>query len=557
VKYTLIRSIVLPAILMTTAFSVTAPAQTTGASRGKDSKDSKDNDSKLRDSQKQKAEKEAKRYDKVKAFSLNLYQTDADFHEQVDDDYDAVQREHSIEAFDRNVAPPARPYVLHDGDRLRLQNGLYDNKLVSDYVNHVGQQLVPMDSDKLFAFRLVSDPTPFADTLSTGTIYISTGLISLLDNEAQLAFVLAHEMAHVQLDHWRLKSILKYGDEEYNKKESRNRRIIGTGIGALAGAITGKAVGGDGQTVVGGAVAGSALGYAIGAAWARALTLDWDTVQEDEADAVAFKVALSRSYDVREVPKLYASLQTAVRQDSRVGLGFVGNKRRIAERIANSQDAIRDLKTFIDAQQGKLVVTNPDFVRVMSALKRDNGILAFYHDMFQLAKSNLEYARTNRPNDPAAHYYYGKVMKLVGRTPEDRKVADEAFQRAIQFDVRERNYGAYFYRALALIDQRNPSLNPEIAKALQAYLMASIRFASDEASLANVLPPNLDDLYDYLTEVGEVKWRPSVPDELKGQLMKVSADTQKTESPLRQSAPPASRPAAVPLVAPAAAPAKK
>src|SRR5215831_3983236 len=351
VKHTLIRSVVLPAILIATAFSVAAQGQTTGATRSRDSKDK--DDAKLRDSQKQKAEKEAKRYDKVKAFSLNLYQTDADFHEQVDDDYDAVQREHSIEAFDRNVAPPARPYVLHDGDRLRLQNGLYDNKLVSDYVNHVGQQLVPMDSEKLFAFRLVSDPTPFADTLSTGTIYISTGLISLLDNEAQLAFVLAHEMAHVQLDHWRLKSILKFGEEEYNKKEARNRRLIGAGIGALAGAITGKAVGGDAQSAVGGGVAGSLVGYAIGNIWASALALDWDTVQENEADAMEFKVALSRSYDVREVPKLYASLQSAVRQDSRVGLGFVGNKRRIAERIANSQDAIRDLKTFIDAQQGK------------------------------------------------------------------------------------------------------------------------------------------------------------------------------------------------------------
>jgi predicted Zn-dependent protease len=556
VKYTLIRSIVLPAILITTALSVSAAAQTTGAKGSRDSKGQ--DDAKLRDSQRQKAEKEAKRYDKVKAFSLNLYQTDADFHDQVDDDYDAVQREHSIEAFEKNVAPPARPTLVHDGDRLRLQIGLYDNKMVADYVNHVGQQLVPVDSDKLFAFRLVADPTPFADTLSTGTIYISTGLVSLLDNEAQLAFVLAHEMAHVQLDHWRLKSILKFGDEEYNKNQANRRKLIGTGLGALAGALTGKAVGNDAQAVVGGGVAGAAIGYAIGSVWARALTLDWDTVQEDEADAVAFKVALSHSYDVREVPKLYGTLQAAVRQDSRVGLGFVGNKRRIAERLANSQDALKDLKTFVDAQPNKLVVTNPEFVRVMSALKRDNGILAFYHDMFQLAKSNLEYARSNRPNDPAAHYYYGKVMKLVGRTPEDQKIADEAFQRAIQFDVRERNYGAYFYRALALIDQRNPSLNPEIAKALQSYLMASIRFASDEASLANVLPPNLDDLYDYLTEAGEVKWRPIVPDELKGALMKVSADTQKTESPLRQSAAPAPRPAAsTPPAAPASVPAKK
>jgi predicted Zn-dependent protease len=538
----LLRSISLAVLLLATAFS-TAEAQ----SRGKDSKD----DTKLRDSQKARAEKDAKRYDKLKAFSLNLYQTDADFHEDVDNDFDNVQREHSDEAFRINTAPVARPTVLHDGDRLRLQSGLYDNKMVSDYVNHVGQRLVPADSEKLFAFRLVTEPTPFAYTLSTGTIYISTGLISVLDNEAQLAYVLAHEMAHVQLDHWRLKSILKFGEEEYNKKEANRRRLIGAGIGALAGAITGKATGGDAQTIVGAGLAGSVLGYAVGNVWASALVLDWDTVQENEADAIAFKIALSRSYDVREVPKLYATLQSAVKQDQRVGLGFMGSKRRTAERMANADDALKELKTFVDAQQGKLVSTNPEFVHVMSMLKRDNGILAFYHDMFQLAKSNLEYARTNRPNDPAAHYYYGKVMKLVGRTPEERKVADEAFQRAIQFDVRERNYGAHFYRALSLMDQRNPSLNPEIAKSLQAYLMASMKFTSEEGYLANALPPNLDDLYDYLTEAGEVRWRPIVPDDMKAALMKASTDAQKVDSPLKPAA------AAVPRPTAATAPAKK
>jgi len=541
VKHTLTRSLL--AILLMTAFSITPAAQIPGINRGKDK-----DDAKLRESQKAKAEKETRRYDKLKTFSLNLYQTDADFRDDVDADFDNVQRDHSIEAFQRNVSPPARPTVVHDGDRLRLQQGLYDNKMVADYVNHVGQQLVPTDSEKLFAFRLVADPTPFAYTLSTGTIYVSTGLMSLLDNEAQLAFVLAHEMAHVQLDHWRLKSVLKFGEEEYNKKEATRRKLIGTGIGALAGALTGKAAGGDAQAVVGSGVLGAGIGYAVGSMWASALTLDWDTVQENEADGVAFKAALSRSYDVREVPKLYASLQAAVKRDQRGGLGFMGSKRRTAERTANAEDAIKELKTFVDAQQGKLVSTNPEFVRVMSMLKRDNGILAFYHDMFQLAKSNLEYARNNRPNDPAAHYYYGKVMKLVGHTADDRKLADEAFQRAIQFDVRERNYGAYFYRALSLMDQRNPSMNAEIAKSLQLYLMASMRFASEEASLANALPANLDDLYDYLTEAGEVKWRPIVPDDMKAALIKAGTDVQKVDSPLRPAAPSAPRPAVAPAV---------
>jgi len=500
----------------------------------------KADDSKQRERDKARAEKNAKRYDKLKAFALNLYQTDSDFRDEVDDHFDGVQREHSAQAFEKNVAPPARPTLVHDGDRLRLQTGLYDNKMVADYINRVGQRLVPADSERLFAFRLIAHPIPLADTLSTGTIYISTGLVSLLDNETQLAYVLAHEMAHVQLDHWKLKSMLTLAEDDFEKKEGARRRWIGLGVGAALGAAAG-AKGGVGTSAQLAAV-GAAAGVTVAGMWNSGLSLDWDTVQENEADDFAFRAILAHDYDAREVPKLYASLQNTVRQDQRVGLGFIGSKRRTAERLARAQELIAgDLKMDIDAKQGRFVTAQPEFVNVMSSLRRDNGILSFYHDMFQLAKANLEYARANRPNDPATHYYYGKVMKLVGRTDADRKLADESFQRAIQFDVRERNYGAHFYRALAMIDQKNPSLNPEIAKELQAYLMSSIRFASEEAALANALPANLDDLYDYLTAAGDVVYRITAPDAMKASLTEAATQAQKPESPLRTATPAAPR----------------
>ena len=110
-----------------------------GIAKGKD----KDEEAKLREKEKAKADKDARRYDKLKAFSVNLYQTDPEFREDVDNEFDELQRQHSIDAFHKNVASPARPTVVHDGDRLRLQTGLYDNKLVGDYINRVGQRLVP------------------------------------------------------------------------------------------------------------------------------------------------------------------------------------------------------------------------------------------------------------------------------------------------------------------------------------------------------------------------------------------------------------------------------
>ena len=44
---------------------------------------------------------------------------------------------------------------------------------------------------------------------------------------------------------------------------------------------------------------------------------------------------------------------------------------------------------------------------------------------------------------------------------------------------------------------------------------------SEEGAHANALPANIDDMYDYLTEAGEVNWRPVVPDALKGAMTTV------------------------------------
>ena len=466
-----------------------------------------------REEQVKKAEKASRQYDKLKEFSENLYANDPDFREDVEKHYDEIQQEHSQEAFANNIAPPARPTVVHDGDRLRLQTGLYDNKLVSDYVNRVGQQLVPEDSDHLFAFRLVAHPVPFANTLSTGTIYISTGLISMLDNEAQLAYVLSHEMAHVYKDHWKLKSMMSVGEEEFNKKQERKRRFIGLGMGLAAAAVVGGVTrnGGDAATA---GLLGGVGGYALAHIMVRGINLDWDKVQEDEADRIAFKAALNRNYDVQEVPKLYLAIQNQVHHDQRVGLGFMGSRRRLEERIANVNDLLKgDYRGEIDKRmkEGKLIGSGPEFSLVMSELKRDNGILAFYHDMFQLAKSNLEYAVAYRSNDPGTHYYYAKVIKLVGRTEEDKKLAESEFIKAATTDKRSRYYGAHLYHALFLMNQKDPSLNPQIVEELQSYLNSYLGYTSEEAILAGYLPANLDDLYDYMEQAGEVKWNPKIP----------------------------------------------
>ena len=72
------------------------------------------------------------------------------------------------------------------------------------YLRRIGQSLIPRDlklERVTWKFRAVRDPQPNAFALPNGSIYVTTGLITLIDNESQLAAIIAHELTHVMRRH--------------------------------------------------------------------------------------------------------------------------------------------------------------------------------------------------------------------------------------------------------------------------------------------------------------------------------------------------------------------
>jgi len=68
------------------------------------------------------------------------------------------------------------------------------------YLDTVGAQVLanrPVPENVTFRFRAVRDPMVNAFALPNGSVYVTTGLLALLENEAQLAGVLGHETGHV------------------------------------------------------------------------------------------------------------------------------------------------------------------------------------------------------------------------------------------------------------------------------------------------------------------------------------------------------------------------
>jgi predicted Zn-dependent protease len=458
-------------------------------------------------------EKEAKKYNTLKEFAEDLYARDPEFRDQVDDAYLDLQSQHALEAHRINVSH-SKEYLEteNEGELLKIRRALYDNPRVTDYVNRLGQRIVPEDSDKLYAFKVTVHPIPMAYTLSTGTILISTGMISLLDNEAQLSYVLAHELAHVYKDHWRLKVMMPLAEQEYNERQEKKRAMWAGIFGAVGAGIGAAVAGKDGAGI--GAVSGLTAGYVISSMWSRKLSTDWYVAQENEADDFALKAMLDHTYDPQEVPKLYNLMAQVARADSRTQLGFLGSRTRIRERNEYTQ---RQLSGPLQAKYqdlvkaGKIVGTSPEFNLIMSELKRDNGIEAFYYDMFQMAKMNLQQAYTLRSDDPLAAYYYARVLKQVGRGKEDMDQAEQLILTAIRLDTRQSIPEIQLHRALLLIESREPAQQAEAVQSLKQYILVYQKRRMETRGEDGTLPPNVDILYDYMRLLGDKNWRAPLP----------------------------------------------
>ncbi len=111
------------------------------------------------------------------------------------------------------AATRPRPAPLGDGEEriigarlataVQAANRSASDPAVTDYVRALGERLARL-SDRPgipYTFDVIADPAPRAFALPGGYLYVSTGLLSRLDSEAEVAGVLSHGLAHVAAKH--------------------------------------------------------------------------------------------------------------------------------------------------------------------------------------------------------------------------------------------------------------------------------------------------------------------------------------------------------------------
>lgn len=186
------------------------------------------------------------------------------------------------------------------------QFGLYDDTGLSAYVDRIGQQVLQTSAytdantpveirSTPFHFRVLDSPVVNAMALPGGYIYVTRGLMAHLDNEAQLAVVLGHEIGHVLARH-------------------ASRRAASAQLGQLG--LIGAAV--LGGVVGGGNVAEGILSY--GGAGVQLLFLSYGRNDEREADRAGVAYAEFAGYDAAEAADFFGSLARLSQQGGGGGI---------------------------------------------------------------------------------------------------------------------------------------------------------------------------------------------------------------------------------------------
>ena len=87
-------------------------------------------------------------------------------------------------------------------DELERQVRLVDDPILSEYVNRVAQNIARQSEVRMpIIVRIIEAGDLNAFTLPGGHIYVNSAMLKLTESEAELAFVLAHEIGHATARH--------------------------------------------------------------------------------------------------------------------------------------------------------------------------------------------------------------------------------------------------------------------------------------------------------------------------------------------------------------------
>ena len=169
---------------------------------------------------------------------------------------------------------------------------------VGSYVEQVGDSVAvhsgTPNAAALYDFTVLNSAVENAFAVPGGRIYVTRQLMGLMDNEAELAFVLGHEVGHIAADH-----------SKRRQAKAQSNSILGA-LGAIIGGVVG------GNSGIGELLSRGAMQYA------QLNTLSYSREQEYESDTLGIRYMGIQGYDTMASAAMLASLGASTNLQARL-----------------------------------------------------------------------------------------------------------------------------------------------------------------------------------------------------------------------------------------------
>lgn len=322
-------------------------------------------------------------------------------------------------------------------EAIQRMQGEYDDQHLKEYVTSVGMRLAKVShrSNLAYTFKVVNDSSPNAFAMPGGNVAITRGLLVALENEAQLAAVLGHELGHVTARH--------------SVQNLQRGILMNMGLQVLSVSSSGTSYGGVARQA--GQIAGSILDSS------------YSRDQEREADRLGIDYMVKAQYS----PKGAVELQEFLAKKS--GEGEASWMQGLFRTHPFSRERMRDNQYYIDskyswAMNNEVYAAGAgDFQRAMEPLRKTKEAYGDY-DKGREKEQAKDLAGAIVLYEQAVHKApeQGLLQSALGMAYLKNNSHDEAkkcLTKAVQLDADY--YESHFGLGYLYLKENNPALAKE------------------------------------------------------------------------------------------------
>ncbi len=286
--------------------------------------------------------------------------------------------------------------------RIAQSGWIYQDSLLTQYVNEIAQRLLPEESKAnglTIRVIILRNPLLNAFAYPNGIIYLHTSFLAKMENEAQLAALLGHEMTHVLFKH----AIKNVRNIKSKTAFFATLQLIGMPFGVYGSLIN-----------------------LLGSLGTMASISGYSQDMEAMADRQGLQLMVNAGYDPQQALKLFQLLDAELKELEIKEPFFFGSHPHVAARIASYEHL---LQTEFAGKSGQ---TNETRYRQMTRkVVVDNAMLDLAMGRFKSTQRILQHHLKYFPDDGWAYYCLAESYRQRNEK-DDWQQAIKYYQMAIE-----------------------------------------------------------------------------------------------------------------------------